>query len=90
MVRTLLTCVSALVLSTCVTHARVVEFEVTSRQVPTFDSRSFGSVGAYEKIIGRAKIALRPDDANNAGIVDIDRAPRNASGDVEVTTTVSS
>ena len=88
MVRTLLTCVSALVLSTCVTHARVVEFEVTSRQAPTFDGRSFGIVGAYDKIIGRAKIALRPDDPNNAGIVDIDRAPRNASGDVEVTTTV--
>ncbi len=88
MVWTLLTCVSALVLSTCVTHARVIEFEVTSRQAPTFDGRSFGSVGAYEKIIGRAKIALRPDDPNNAGIVDIDRAPRNASGEVEVTTTV--
>jgi hypothetical protein len=88
MVRTLLTCVSAIVLSTCVAHARVIEFEVTTRQAPTFDGRSFGSVGVYEKIIGRAKIALRPDDAHNAGIIDIDRAPRNASGDVEVTTTV--
>jgi hypothetical protein len=88
MLRTLLTCVSTLVLSTCVAHARVIEFEVTTRQAPTFDGRSFGSVGVYEKIIGRAKIALRPDDAHNAGIVDIDRAPRNASGEVEVTTTV--
>ena len=88
MVRILLTCVSTLVLSTCVAHARVVEFEVTSRQAPTFDGRSFGSVGAYEKITGKAKIALKPDDPRNTGIVDINLVPRNATGEVEVTTTV--
>ena len=88
MSQTLLAWLSTLVLSTTLAHARVVEFEVTSRQAPTFEGRSFGSAGAYEKIIGRAKIAIRPDDPRNAGIVDINLAPKNASGEIEVTTTV--
>ena len=45
----------------------MVAFEVTSRQAPAFEGRSFGSVGAYEKVVGRAKLAIRPDDPHNAG-----------------------
>ena len=88
MSRLLPVCVTALVLDASVAHARVVEFEVTSRQAPTFEGRAFGSVGTYEKIVGRARIAIRPDDPRNAGIVDIDLAPKNPSGEIELTTTV--
>ena len=44
---------------------------------------SFGSVGAYVKIIGTAKGELDPADARNKVIVNLDKAPRNAAGMVE-------
>ena len=45
--RALLSCVSALVLAPAA-EARVVEWEVLRRE-PTFEGRSFGNVGPYEK-----------------------------------------
>jgi Alpha/beta hydrolase domain len=84
--RALLSCVSALVLAPAA-EARVVEWEVLRRE-PTFEGRSFGNVGPYEKVLARAKMAVRPEDAHNAGIVDLGLAPRNGAGEVEFTTQV--
>jgi hypothetical protein len=44
---------------------------------------TFGSVGAYEKLRGRAYGEVDPADARNALIMDVELAPRNASGRVE-------
>src|ERR1700688_2382478 len=63
--------------------ARVAKFEILSVEAPTFDGRSFGSVGAYERIVARATIAVVPTDRHNGAIVDLDLAPKNASQDVE-------
>src|SRR5258708_15552997 len=62
------------------TAAKVVKFEIVRVESPAFEGRSFGTVGTYDRIIARATIGVTPDDPRNAGIVDLDRAPRNSQG----------
>jgi len=52
-------------------------------QAPTFGGVSFGEVGQYEKLVGRAFGELDPDSSLNAVITDLALAPRNARGKVE-------
>ncbi|MCH7822671.1 MAG: hypothetical protein IIA07_11685 [Proteobacteria bacterium] len=73
----------AAALITMPTLAELVRFEVVEIESPAFDGRSFGSVGQYEMITARATFAVDPEHALNAGIVDIDLVPTNASGRVE-------
>ncbi len=47
------------------------------------DGMTFGDSGAYERLRGRALHAVDPEAAAQAGIVDLDKAPRNADGKVE-------
>jgi hypothetical protein len=47
------------------------------------DSHAFGKAGDYERLVGRAHFALDPRAEAQAGIVDVDKAPRNADGLVE-------
>src|SRR6185369_10385223 len=63
--------------------ARLVKFVVSSKESPTFGGYSFAGVGQYEKLVGMAYGELDPNDPKNSGIVDIQLAPRNASGKVE-------
>lgn len=62
--------------------SRVTRLEITSRQ-PAFGGKSFGAVGPYELLLGRAHAVADPRAAINAVIADIDKAPRNADGLVE-------
>ena len=57
-------------------------------QTPTFEGRSFGAVGQYEKIRGTAYGEIDPLDPHNAVITDIALAPRNARGYVEYSTDI--
>ena len=50
------------------------------------DGHEFGPAGAYVRIKGVARGMLDPVAACNAGIVDLDKAPRNAKGLVEYAT----
>ncbi|MGA7484685.1 MAG: hypothetical protein WBW26_22725, partial [Bradyrhizobium sp.] len=68
--------------------AKIVKFEILKVESPAFEGRTFGAVGTYDRILARATIAVAPDDINNKIIVDLDRAPRNAQGQVEATTDV--
>lgn len=68
-------------------HAEVIRFEIT-QSVLAFEGRSFGRVGPYQRIAGRATVAIDPADPRNAVIADIERAPRNAGGKVEATADV--
>jgi hypothetical protein len=68
--------------------AKVVKFEILKLESPAFEGRTFGAVGTYDRILARATIAVAPDDINNKIIVDLDRAPRNAQGQVEAVTDV--
>ena len=44
---------------------------------------AFAEAGAYERLVGRARFAVDPDAPAQAGIVDVDKAPRNRDGLVE-------
>jgi hypothetical protein len=68
-------------------NAEVIRFELL-QSGPAFEGRSFGNVGPYVKITGRATIAVDPADPRNAIIADIDKAPRDAEGLVEATADV--
>lgn len=68
-------------------QAEVISFDISER-VPAFAGRSFGEVGAYERITAKATIALDPADDRNAVIADLAAAPRNADGKVEATADV--
>jgi Alpha/beta hydrolase domain len=68
--------------------AKIVKFEILKVESPAFEGRSFGAVGTYDRILARATIAVAPDDINNKIIADLDRAPRNAQGQVEAVTDV--
>ena len=79
----LLGCASlALIAATAGAQARVTRIEIT-RQEPFAAGQSFGTVGAYEKVVGRFRGELDPNSPLDAAIVDLDKAPRNARGMVE-------
>jgi Alpha/beta hydrolase domain len=63
-------------------EARVVRVEILSRK-DVQDGKPFGAVGAYERITGRVYFAVNPANIRNRQIVDLDKAPRNAQGEVE-------
>jgi hypothetical protein len=63
-------------------RAEVISFDILER-APAFAGRSFGDVGAYERITAHATIALDPVDDRNAVITDLNLAPRNADGRAE-------
>jgi hypothetical protein len=62
--------------------AHVTRVEIISRS-DIQDGRAFGLAGAYEKIVGRVYFAVDPANLHNRQIVDLDKAPRNAQGEVE-------
>ena len=66
--------------------ARVTKIEITATESPTYGGRSFGTVGAYERLSGRVTGAVDPKDPLNAIIVDIGLAPKNAQGLVTYST----
>ena len=63
--------------------ARITRIVVDRVEAPTFGGASFGNVGQYEKLVGRAYGELDPRDELNSGIVYIDKAPLNAVKRVE-------
>jgi hypothetical protein len=64
--------------------AEVVRIEVSSRE-PFAGGQAFGAVGAYEKVRGRLHYAVDPASPANARIVDLGKAPRDASRRVTFT-----
>lgn len=79
-----LTAVVAILLTPVLAEARVTELVITDGESPTFEGLRFaGGVGQYEYVFAFARGELDPSDPLNAGIVNIDKAPQNASGNVE-------
>jgi hypothetical protein len=60
----------------------ITAIEITSR-TPFVGGASFGYVGGYERLDGVAIGEIDPTHPGNIGIVNIDKAPRNARGCVE-------
>ena len=63
-------------------RAEVTRVEISSRQ-EVLAGKSFGSVGAYEKLSGKIYFAIDPKNPHNKIIADLDKAPKNAQGRVE-------
>jgi hypothetical protein len=63
-------------------EARVVRLRVERRD-KVLNGKSFGSAGAYEKLVGKVDFALDPGLALNKNIVDLNLAPHNPRGEVE-------
>jgi Alpha/beta hydrolase domain len=61
----------------------VQRIEVTEWETPVFGGAEFGAVGTYERLHGTVFGELDPTHRLNAGIVNVDRAVRNARGHVE-------
>jgi hypothetical protein len=54
-----------------------------SERSDVLGGKSFGSVGPYERLVGKAFFAVDPNLPANKIVCDIDKAPRNDSGLVE-------
>jgi hypothetical protein len=63
-------------------RAEVVRIEVKSR-ADLLSGKTFGNAGAYEKLSGKIYFAVDPGNKVNQIVADIDKAPKNASGNVE-------
>ncbi len=63
-------------------HAGVARVEIASRN-DIQDGKPFGTAGAYERVIGRVYFKVDPANLHNRQIVDLDKAPRDAKGEVE-------
>jgi hypothetical protein len=72
----------AWLLSAGAASARIIEMRIDAVE-PFIDGHAFGTVGSYERLKGIAKGELDPNASQNAGIVDLDKAPRNSRGMVE-------
>ena len=59
----------------------VIDLEIQAQQ-PYLDGATFGAIGAYERIDGALRFAVRPDTPANALITDLALAPRDADGNV--------
>jgi hypothetical protein len=61
-------------------YAGVTQINITCVQSPTFGGASFGSTGQYELIQGTFTGEVDPANPQDAVIVDLQNAPRNARG----------
>ena len=64
-------------------QARITRIEIERIESPTFDGATFGKVGQYEKLIGKAYGELDPGIEPNRHVALLDKAPRNKAGRVE-------
>ncbi len=75
--------VGALLAINSAADARVTKIVIDEKVSPAFNGASFGDIGRYETLVGRAYGELDPADPRNSLIQDIKLAPRNARGMVE-------
>jgi hypothetical protein len=80
--KTLLALAAGVVLAAPIAEARITRIDIKPVESPSFEGKTFGTVGAYEKLRGTAFGELDPRDARNAVITDIELAPRNTGGKV--------
>jgi hypothetical protein len=72
---------------TAAAQAKVTRIVIEQKQAPAYEGKSFGNIGQYEILTGKAYGELDPKDSHNTIITDIQFAPRNARGRVEYVAT---
>ena len=70
-------------LAPAMARAEVTRVEITSR-TDVMNGTTYGATGAYEQLVGRIYFAIDPKNARNQVITDLERAPKNAAGKVEM------
>lgn len=75
-------CYAIALLAAGTLQAAFVRMEV-KEQSDILGGKTFGTVGAYERLTGKAYFTLDPKTAGNKSIVDLDKAARNKQGLVE-------
>ena len=70
-------------------QARVTRIDIQGVESPANNGQSYGAVGQYERVYGRAYGELNPNDSHNTIITDLKLAPKNANGMVEYNMTFS-
>ena len=68
--------------------AEVARVEIASRR-DVLAGRAFGSTGPYEVIVGKIHFVVDPANPRNKVVMDLDKAPRNAAGMVELAADLS-
>ncbi len=63
--------------------AEISRVEVASRR-DLAGGRSFGSIGPYEQIAGKLYFLVDPANKRNQVVADLDKAPKNAAGKIEM------
>lgn len=72
-----------LLIAPVIVSAEVSRFDITSHR-DVAGGRSFGSVGPYERLAGKIYFLIDPANRRNQVIADLDKAPKNADGKVEM------
>ncbi len=70
------------------TQAEVKRIEITSR-ADVQNGSPFGTSGPYERLVGKVYFAVDPGNPRNKVIANVDKAPRNARGEVEFSADLS-
>jgi hypothetical protein len=73
----------AVMLAPTFVSAEVSRVEITARR-DVAGGRSFGSTGPYEQIVGKLYFAVDPTNKRNLVIADLDKAPKNGAGKIEL------
>jgi hypothetical protein len=81
-VRAFISTIFLSVLFCATASAHVVRIEIKSRS-DIAGGKSFGLAGPYEKLSGTVYFEVDPRNPHNQVIIDLDKAPRNANGNVE-------
>jgi hypothetical protein len=81
-IRVLAAAIAITVGGSAVAEAGLTRLQIDRREV-VLNGRAFGAAGPYEKLAGKAHFALDPSLPQNAVVVDLDLAPKNAKGLVE-------
>ena len=85
--KSLAACVLSMLTSAAPVAAGVIRIAIDQKQSPAYDGKSFGGVGQYEILTGRAFGELDPKDPHNTIITDLEFAPRNPRGKVQYVAT---
>jgi hypothetical protein len=73
--------VAAIATTISSSRAELAKVEIASR-ADVLGGKSFGTAGAYEKIVGKVHFSIDPAHPRNKPIIDLDKAPRDAAGRV--------
>ena len=72
-----------LALAPTLSRAEVARVEIASR-TDVANGAAFGPTGSYEQLVGKIYFSVDPANGRNRVIVDLDKAPKNATGRVEM------